>query len=563
MTGLAQRVGGPNAISWPAFCVVLVASTLMNLPDRYTVYHADTAPGNLLAMLIAVAAMFAVMLGLRAVLLTDVALRAHPLRALAIFAAGAATRGVVFGVLLGTIGTGEPRIAFRVGASLGTLVPILVLTAIAVDFARGYAATSAALRAEGRRLRAEEDEARARASAIQERAAEQVRLLLLDRLAELEGAPAEDLAPRLRTDAEAVIRPLSHDVLGGLASRAMVADDDVGRITVGSVLRAASLGRPYRPLLLAVLTFFASASALTSYDGAVIGIVGAIIASLLVAAAMAVLDRLVAPRLSGLRTVRRYVAMIAGAIAGIAVAAIVLGVLLGAFEAPAPWRLPIMMLTVGPLTVVLIAVGQGFQQQVTAATGELAAVNARLRHAGVVARAAAWHEERRLSRALHGQVQTAVIAAAMRVEAGDRAAAERLLVEALDELDPDRPESGVVDALTDVTEVWEGMCAVCVDIPADVAARVDGHPPLASTFVDICIDACSNAVRHGRARHVEIEARVVGGAVGLVVSDDGAPTGPSSERGMGSALLDDVALSWEREREGARTVLRAALPIGD
>jgi hypothetical protein len=210
--------------------------------------------------------------------------------------------------------------------------------------------------------------------------------------------------------------------------------------------------------------------------------------------------------------------------------------------------------------VVAIAVGQGLLQQVASADAELAAVNSRLRHAAALAQAAAWHEERRVSRALHGPVQNAVIAAAMRLEAGDPHGAERLLADAVARLDDDRPRMGTAEALGDVVESWSGLCEVRVSLPAGVATRIDGNAPLASSDIDICAEACSNAVRHGGARLVEIDARAADEAVALVISDDGAPTAVSPDPGLGTVMLDDVALSWQREREGARTVLRAVLP---
>jgi signal transduction histidine kinase len=197
---------------------------------------------------------------------------------------------------------------------------------------------------------------------------------------------------------------------------------------------------------------------------------------------------------------------------------------------------------------------------VASADAELAAVKARLRHAAALAQAAAWHEERRVSRALHGPVQNAVVSAAMCIEAGDRDGAERLLIRALGHLDDDQRERGTGDALDDLVESWSGLCDVRVSVPAAIAQRIDADPPLASAVIDICTEACSNAVRHGGARGVSIQATDAGDAVALDITDDGAPTGISPDPGLGTAMLDGVALEWQREREGSRTVLSALLP---
>lgn len=39
---LNPRIGGPHALTWPAFWVVLLTSLLLNLPDRFTVWTGAT-----------------------------------------------------------------------------------------------------------------------------------------------------------------------------------------------------------------------------------------------------------------------------------------------------------------------------------------------------------------------------------------------------------------------------------------------------------------------------------------------------------------------------------------
>jgi hypothetical protein len=226
------------------------------------------------------------------------------------------------------------------------------------------------------------------------------------------------------------------------------------------------------------------------------------------------------------------------------------------------WLAPIGIGIAGPTVVLALAVQQGFRQQSESADAELMAAGARLQYAAALAGTATWHEERRLSRALHGPVQTAVRAAAMRIEQGDLASAERMLVEALGHLDTDQRQTSVRTALADIARAWDGLCAVDLDLPDDLAARIDQDPPLASAIVDICTDACSNAVRHGGATSVAMRALPVGDTLDLVVSDDGAPDAGAGLPGLGSAMLDDVSLTWLRRREDGRTVLRATLPLG-
>lgn len=560
---ISRRLGGANALSWTAFWVCLITSIAGNLTDRFTVQSGFNIVLNLAANLVAVAAMFAVMLALRPLLLRDAAVTPRPGRAIVMFVIGAVTRGVVLGLLLGLMGTGEPRLLFRMVASVITLTLAMAISATIVDLVRTGQARRRALRAEAEGLQRAEDEALAKATGIQERATAQVRSLLLDRLAAIQGGRADDLAPELRADADEVIRPMSHEMVA-LPPPAPRVDEgsDVGRIRWGDVWAAASLGQPFRPLWGAVLLMVMSLSMLTAYNASLVrGIAYATVGGLLLAAVFALLGWIVTPQLRTMSAGPRSTALIASAFVGLVLAAIPWGLIMDVAGSQNAWRSPISIIIGGLVVVLGLAIEQGFRQQASSADAELAAANARLQYAAAVAGAAAWHEERRMSRALHGPVQTAVRAAAMRIDQGDLGGAEELLVDALGHLEPDQQRTGVRDALTGVARAWDGLCTVDVELPEDLAARIDDDPPLASSVVDICTDACSNAVRHGGATQVAMRAQSHGDALELVVSDDGAPDATTGTPGLGSAMLDDVSLEWLRRREGERTVLRATLPL--
>jgi hypothetical protein len=560
---ISRRIGGPSAITWPAFWACVAVSVAGNLPDRFSDRSGAGLPLNVLAATLSVVAMFAVMLALRPVLLRDTDVNPHPRRVLVVFIIGAATRGVTLGLLLGVMGTGEPRLAFRMIASIITLPLVMIITEVVVDLARTGTARRSQLRAEADQLRRAQDDALAQAADIQERATTQVRGLLLDRLAALRDGRVDDLAPGLRADAEQVIRPMSHEMvaLAPPAPRA-TSESGGGRISWGDVWHAASLGQPFRPALAAVLLMVMGLSMLSAYNDSVVrGLMYAVIGGLLIVVVLGLLGRLVSPRLREMELGARTTVLILSTVVGLAAVAVSWALLMNAAGSEHPWRVPVALIIVGPVLVLALAAEQGFHQQVDTANAELMATNARLQYSAAVAGAAAWHEERRMSRALHGPVQTAVRTAAMRIDEGDLAGAEHMLVDALGRLEPDQHQTGVRDALVGVARAWDGLCAVEVDMPDGLAARIDESPPLASSVVDICTDACSNAVRHGGATSVAMRAVPMGDMLELVVSDDGAPNAAAGLPGLGSAMLDDVSITWLRRREDGRTVLRATLPL--
>ena len=502
-----RRIDGPSAISWAAFWACLVVSIAGNLTDRFTNQSGVNILLNLVANAMAVGAMFAVMLALRPLLLGGADVRPRPGRAIALFVVGSVTRGIVLGLLLGAMGTGEPQLVFRVIASVITFPLVLSISATIVDLVRTSAARRRELRRAAEDFRRAEDAAQAKAIATQDRVTAQVHELLLNRIADLQGGRVDDLAPGLRADADEVIRPMSHEMvaLPAPAPRA-AADADVGRVRWSDVWSAASLGQPFRPVWSAVLITVSSLALLTSNNSSLArGLAYAVIGGLLIAGVLALLRRLVAPRLRTMDARRRTALLIASVVVGLEAAAVVWALIMDAAGSEHGWLAPIGIGIAGPTVVLALAVQQGFRQQSESADAELMAAGARLQYAAALAGTATWHEERRLSRALHGPVQTAVRAAAMRIEQ---------------------------------------------------------DPPLASAIVDICTDACSNAVRHGGATSVAMRAFPVGDTLDLVVSDDGAPDAGAGLPGLGSAMLDDVSLTWLRRREDGRTVLRATLPRG-
>jgi signal transduction histidine kinase len=336
-----------------------------------------------------------------------------------------------------------------------------------------------------------------------------------------------------------------------------------GRISWSDVWHAASLGQPFRPVLAAVLLMVMGLSMLGAYNDSVVrGLMYAVIGGVLIVVVLGLLGRLVSPRLREMELGARTTVLIISTASGMAAVAIAWALIMTAAGSEHPWRVPIALIIVGPVLVLALAAEQGFRQQVESANAELVATNARLQYGAAVAGAAAWHEERRLSRALHGPVQTAVRVAAMRIEQGDLAGAEHILLDALGSLEPDQHQTGVRDTLVGVARAWDGLCAVEVDLPDGLAARIDDNPPLAASVVDICTDACSNAVRHGGATRVAMRALPMGDTLELVVSDDGAPDTAAGLPGLSSAMLDDVSITWLRHREDGRTVLRATLPLG-
>lgn len=169
---------------------------------------------------------------------------------------------------------------------------------------------------------------------------------------------------------------------------------------------------------------------------------------------------------------------------------------------------------------------------------------------------------------LHGPIQSAAAAAALRLESADAStqALEQVradlssAIQALGDGPPERRD--VTEELRKLAQTWDGVCEVHVDIAESVVSALDADWVASGTVLDLLVDAVANAVMHGNAAHVWVGAEWVGdGEVEItVVNDGGAELGGG--RGLGSALLDSTCVRWSRQQvdDGVRLDAVVAVP---
>jgi len=226
---------------------------------------------------------------------------------------------------------------------------------------------------------------------------------------------------------------------------------------------------------------------------------------------------------------------------------------------------------IGSLVAVLIALAQALDAALRRVEADLEAAAIALDRAVVRVQQVAWQRQRVLALAIHGPLQARVSAAALRLEqriADGTATADavdealRTVLDALDQIDvaADAEVGDLVADLEDVAEAWDGVCAVGIAVDGALARRIDHDPVSARVVVDVFTEACSNAVRHARAQTVDLRIdEDAAGLLNLVVRDDGRGGGGTGD-GLGTRLLNEVALSWQRTSDGGRTELLVVLP---
>jgi signal transduction histidine kinase len=200
--------------------------------------------------------------------------------------------------------------------------------------------------------------------------------------------------------------------------------------------------------------------------------------------------------------------------------------------------------------------------EMTRVVSDLAILNSQLRQE-------VWLNRRRIASILHGSVQAALYASAIRLTKVESPSADEVqavqadITAAISKLETGETTESFVDVLVQIRDVWEG--AVEVDLPdlaPEILAQLESNPVGSACAAEVVREAVSNAVKHGRAEHVVIALEsTTPNLLGITVTNDGQPLPADIEAGYGSSILDEVAFSWQLENRGGFTVLGAAIAI--
>ena len=181
---------------------------------------------------------------------------------------------------------------------------------------------------------------------------------------------------------------------------------------------------------------------------------------------------------------------------------------------------------------------------------------------------------------LHGKVQSQLHACAMAIEQavvrGDTQAivsnlaiARKILFEeVLDEMRGELPTQGAKweNEVARKIQLWEGLVSISLVTLGD---EVLFDAMVAVKAGRVIEEAIANAVRHGKAHHIDIRISASRESLEIEVCDDGTPAATSDSgalattRGVGVALISACTDgNWSLRREGNSTKLLARIPSG-
>lgn len=576
--GLA-RIGGPNSVSWPGFWILLSIGFAVTMAGG----RSGTADSVFTQLAIGVAAPIAVYSFLalaRVSLLRGARTRPLPVRTVLVFVAaaivgllaGSVVGGVVGAVLGPRRGTPEPPDpAVIIGALAATVVSVtmvLCMTAVVVDSWREYRLRDREMRDLESQIELVRTEAIAEIESQNALARTEVADRLLAEIDALDSTGARGSGERLRATALDVVRPLSHQL--GLGEAQFRVPEPVRQpVDLGQLVADATSHRLLAPVALALLPCVPVA-----FYGAFE--VGTDRVPLLVLATFVVL--FVVSRLANTLFARvSSRAGTAGRIAALALAltsatlltwATWVGLDRSSTSTAAwgllAWIIPIIGFVLLAVTAVQ-AVQVRQQDSLEALQGELAWQVAR-------ARELQWVRQSALARSLHGPVQSAAFASALRLEAAldegslDDGVVQQVrswLAVALDELASGAERPVVLREVLDrLREIWSGVCDIAVELDQVAADRLLADAVSSRAVAGIVEEGCANAVRHGAATRIHVSIRLdEPRQLQVTVHDNGRTVAGESKAGLGSRLLDMVAVAWQRESGMDGTVLRVLLPV--
>lgn len=179
-----------------------------------------------------------------------------------------------------------------------------------------------------------------------------------------------------------------------------------------------------------------------------------------------------------------------------------------------------------------------------------------------------WHQRRELGVLIHGRFRTALISSAMQLSTrGEEVTDEdieeirRRLERVKDQSYPSLVHSDIATALGEVSSLWRETCVIDVEVNDETHERMSRDVVAATITLNIVDEAIANAMRHADPRTILVSISSTSDSAVIVVKNDGAPPRKDSSPGLGSALLDEVALEWNLSSTPEGTTFQARIPL--
>lgn len=562
-----RRIGSSDSISWPVFWMTFVAASIGNFL---------TNPTGLPIQARMVALIVGQVVFWLPLLLSGEFMRRGRAPSLPWLVAGALLLGLLLRALaVSAIVESATEIVsvpwpLRFITSLFNIAPVFGWTAYIVSIMRERRRQIATLEAVRADLERSVDLVSTGVTQRYEETVDRVRTRLTAELGALDAKDARGSLETLQRTASEVVRPMSITLAKWLPVLDFpLAKAEPERIPWLHVVDRAASGKPYRPIVIAILMCMPMLGGVILDVRAFIG-AAATFVTLLVVYWLG--NWAVRPMFRAAASVVRIAALVVIACGAAAIAGVVAWVTAvnTSFAVASGVGIAIAATVVSLGVAVITALGRDRDDVI----GQLEASSEEIKRNLVRWRQTQWFQQKGLSRALHGPVQTAVNAAAIRLddalERGEVNAdlVEQVRTDLLRTLDVlHSPATTVVPLVLGIDRIvgtWEGICTLDVEIEPAVELILDDDPALRSCLLDILTDLVGPAVTHGKATSIDtrlafdLETNVLQ----LTMQSNGSGGGESGagSRGLPTRLLDDCCLEWCRTATDAGPLVTVLLP---
>lgn len=173
---------------------------------------------------------------------------------------------------------------------------------------------------------------------------------------------------------------------------------------------------------------------------------------------------------------------------------------------------------------------------------------------------------REASRILHGSVQTRLVSCAMVIQqaskSGDQERINLALIEASSilqaPLSPPAYGESVEQEVRRKVHLWDGLCKFSVTISDNSLVFNESKSIIVGRVIE---EGISNAIRHGKAKFVEISVTVASDNSSLIIMKNNGREVSILNPGMGTAFLEQASHSnWSLTSSEGTTILEVHLP---
>ena len=486
---------------------------------------------------------------------------------------GVVMRGCALALLAITFGmTTSWELGYRIGSALIAQLGVLVLIAIVVSTYEGHRRLANDLESQRRQLASTVIATKAQADLLRSQIREQVSTTiapLLDQLDQvLRGHVDADALTRARQSIRQVVddelRPLSHRLESGEGlPQSVIEAPVIGQRVRVPLPSSLAMGKLLRPLLMGlVAALLVTSQAVRALSGVSV-LTFPMVTGIVVCAGLWIVRALIS---------RWEPPLWLGVATSAAVAAFLMPMALmvqAALALPVPTGIITAAVVAGAIVGTLISLGVAVDARRVSTENQMRESVEQLTIATSLLRQEVFVTQRHLGYVIHGSIQSALYAAAMKlasdqVGSTDNVYSARMdILTAVTKLDALNVRGSIlVDTLADIAELWDDSCVVRWTIDHKTVRLLAEYPHAAVSAGEIARECVSNAIRHGSATEVWVTISQVNGHVQVTAVDNGNGVDDSRHVGLGSRMLDEVCISWHRESSDRGTAVVAELATG-